>query len=84
MIHGEDQQGASPAAGPLCGDERQGQGVSAPRHGNGEGRAGSGTQPRIQAPFRPGYGVRLQGQAPHRDWAETAAARVRAPSDAAG
>ena len=84
MIHGEDQQGASLAPGPICGDERQGQGVPAPRQGDGEGRAGSGIQPRVQAPFCPGCGVRLGGQAPHRDWAETAAARVRAPSDAAG
>ena len=84
MIHGKDQQGASPAPGPLCGDERQGQGVPTPRQGDGEGRAGSGVQPRVQAPFRPGSGVRLRGQVLHRDWAETAAARVRAPSDAAG
>jgi len=84
VIHGQDYQGARPAPGPLCGHERQGQGVPTPRQGDSEGRAGSGVQPRIQVPFRPGSGVRLPGQAPHRDWADTAAARMRAPSEASG
>ena len=84
MIHGQDYQGARPAPGPLCGHERQGQRVPTPRQGDSKGCAGSGVQPRVQVPFRPGSGVWLRGQVPHRDWADTAAARVRAPSEASG
>ena len=82
MIDGQDDEGTFPAPGPRRRHQGEGQGIAAAREGDRQRRAGVGVETGVQPRVDPVLEGRVQPA--HRDWAETAAARLRVPSDAAG
>lgn len=82
MVDRQDDEGAVPSPGPLRRHQGEGQGVAAAGEGDGQGRPGAGVEAGVQTRADPVLEGR--GQPAHRDWADTAAARFRVPSGAAG
>ena len=88
MVDGQDQQGTARAPPPLGGDQRQGQGVSAPGKRNRYRARAAVLQAAVEAladrVFEAGGHGRAGGCYPHFAWTRTVAARDLMASGALG